>query len=111
LRSRRQIPAHVNSPKESDISEVTIGLGIACTLRAMSAQNGKAGCLTSDSSDYRIRFIRRHGLPTEERSIGAESVAAAVSLAAEIAAALEAVDFSITPLPPKVVEKPRHGVG
>jgi hypothetical protein len=56
----------------------------------------------SDNSDYRIRLIRRHGLPIEERSIEAESVAAAVHLAAEIAAELEAVDFSITPLPPRI---------
>ncbi len=54
------------------------------------------------SSDYRIRLIRRSGLPVEERSIEAESVTAAVHLAAEIAAELEAVDFSITQLPPKV---------
>jgi hypothetical protein len=65
----------------------------------------------SDSSDYRIRFIKRHGLPIEERSIEAESVTAAVHLAAEIAAALEAVDFSITHLPPKVHEKPSRGAG
>jgi hypothetical protein len=65
----------------------------------------------SDSSDYRIRLIRRHGLPIEERSIEAESVTAAIYLAAEIGAALETVDFSITHLPPKVREKPRRGVG
>jgi len=65
----------------------------------------------SDSSDYRIRFIRRHGLPIEERSIEAEFVTAAVYVAAETAAALEALDFSITPLPPKVGEKPTQGVG
>jgi hypothetical protein len=65
----------------------------------------------SDSSDYRIRFIRRHGLPIEERSIEAESVTAAIYVATEIATALEALDFSITPLPPKVGEKPTHDVG
>lgn len=62
----------------------------------------------SESSDYRIRFTKRSGLPNEERSVQAESVKAAVHLAAEIAAALEAVDFSITPLPPKIREKRRH---
>lgn len=62
-----------------------------------------------ENSDYRIRFVTRDGLSNEERSIEAESVTAAFNLAAEIAATLEAVDFSITPLPPKVREKPERG--
>jgi hypothetical protein len=57
----------------------------------------------SDSSDYRIRFFGSHGVPTEERLAQAESATAAVLLAAEIAAELEAVDFSVTLLPPKVL--------
>jgi hypothetical protein len=51
---------------------------------------------------YRVRIMKSSGLPIEERSIEAESVRAAVLLAAEIAAESEAADFSITPLPPKV---------
>ena len=67
--------------------------------------------MSNDSSDYRIRFVKRYDLPIEDRSIQAESVTAAVKLAAEIAAELEATDFSITHLPPKVGVKPRRGVG
>jgi hypothetical protein len=57
----------------------------------------------SDNSDYRIRLFGRNGVLTEERLAQADSVAAAVLLAAEIAAESEAVDFSITLLPPKVL--------
>jgi hypothetical protein len=55
-----------------------------------------------ENSDYRIRLTGPNGLPIEDRSVEAESVTAAVRLAAEIAEALEAADFSITPLPPKI---------
>ena len=59
----------------------------------------------SDSSDYRIRFVKRHDDQVEERSIQADSVTEVVLLAAEIGVELEAVDFSITHLPPKVQPK------
>jgi hypothetical protein len=63
------------------------------------------------SFEYRIRFMERHGMPIADRSVEAESVAAAVKLAAEIAAELEAVDFIITPLPPMVWAKLGGEVG
>ena len=67
--------------------------------------------MSDDSSDYRIRFVKRFDLATEDRSVQADSAAAAVKIAAEIAAELEATDFSITHLPPKVGARPRRGLG
>ena len=58
----------------------------------------------SDRSDYRIRLFGRDGFPMGTRLIATESVTEAVLLAAEIATASEAADFSITPLPPKVLK-------
>jgi hypothetical protein len=57
----------------------------------------------SDKSDYRIRFFKAHGTPLEIRSVSAESVAGVVRPAEEIAAELRARNFTITPLPPKIL--------
>ena len=64
----------------------------------------------SHNSDYRIQLFGRHGFPMGTQLVATESVTAAVLLAAEIAAELDAVDFSITRLPPKV-PKQLGGVG
>lgn len=56
----------------------------------------------SNECEYRFRFFEAHGKAFEETDVSVESAAMAVRLAAEIAAALEARDFSILPLPPKV---------
>jgi len=58
----------------------------------------------SNKCEYRLRFFEAHGQAFEETDISVASVAMAVRLAAEIAAELEAQDFSILPLPPKVFD-------
>jgi hypothetical protein len=73
------------------------------------AESGKARPV-SDHSDYRVQLFGRYGSSMGARMVATESVTAAVLLAAEIAAELEAVDFSITRRPPKV-PKQLGGVG
>jgi hypothetical protein len=65
----------------------------------------------SDVFSYRVRIAKSRGLSIEERSIEAESVSDAVLLAAKLAAELEAVDFSIKQIPPKVLPKNAGGPG
>jgi hypothetical protein len=93
------------------MSDATIGLEFGCMFCAVSAQTARWVPMSDDSFDYRIRFVKRYDLPIEDRSIQAESVTAAVKLAAEIVAELEATDFSITHLPPKVGARSRRGAG
>lgn len=50
-------------------------------------------------NDYRIRFLNTEGVPVEDRPVAAESLAAAITCAVEIAAEIGAADFFITSLP------------
>jgi hypothetical protein len=53
-------------------------------------------------NDYRVRFFNAQGSPFEDRSVVAESVTIVISRAAEIAREIDAADFSIMLLPPKL---------
>ena len=57
--------------------------------------------MSDDGSDYRINFLERGGHLIAVKVVKAKSATAAVLLAAEIAADLEATDLSIMLVPSK----------
>lgn len=53
-------------------------------------------------NDYRIRFFDAEGSPIGDRLAAADSVTAVIEAAKKIASEMNAVEFSVMLLPPKV---------